>query len=71
MNNSSLSAGVIILENKLPLRPATKWGPTWSGGFELEQLQPLIGGMEEWVGQKKKEKTKTRGGAGLRGTKTG
>ena len=54
MNNSSLSAGVIILENKLPLRPATKWRPTWSGG-----LQVLIGGMGD-VGraEKKREKQK-------------
>ena len=54
MNNSSLSAGVIILENKLPLRPATKWRPTWSGG-----LQVLVGGMGD-VGraEKKREKQK-------------
>ena len=66
MNNSSLSAGVIILENKLPLRPATKWRPTWSGG-----LQVLIGGMGDVGRAEKKGKTKTRGGARLCGTKTG
>lgn len=58
MNNSFLSAGVIILENKLPLRPATKWRPTWSGGFELEQLQVLIGGMGGVGRAEKKGKNK-------------
>lgn len=64
---------LIILENKLPLRPVTKWVSSWSGGFELEQLQALIGGIGgRGSGRKKKGKeTKTRGGAGLRGTKTG
>lgn len=54
MNNSSN----IILENKLPLRPVTKWVQTWSGGFELEHIRALIGGIGDVGRAEKKEKNK-------------
>lgn len=56
MNNSSN----IILENKLPLRPVTKWVQTWSGGFELEQIQVLIGGIGDVGRAEKKGKKQKR-----------